>query len=347
MGRDIAILGGGIAGMSAAILLVDKVEGCDITIYSKDLGGEYLSGGLKYLHATPAMLDFVMNRMRMGVHLEKVNGAVYWDGEIWQHPEWFWYLASEAATEHHADEIQRQYALKTRGADAIFKHTCMNDPWTYRNEVKLVPNGGGIPSLIKNMEAHIRHHDRIRTKIVDVDEELLERLISEYNYVIYTIPIQFLGKLLCFQAEFEYRPLNIIRYFVIDGDWPIWMDYIYVPSDEFRFHRMSFFKIGLQKVIDVETNGQFEGDELDEIIDCDIPSFIRRAFPSLNFAHQHNHRLSVKGQLKSDSKTFQIPEHIFLLGRYAQWDSRVTFDKVLGRAAKISERIGTIEEMKR
>ena len=50
--------------------------------------------------------------------------------------------------------------------------------------------------------------------------------------------------------------------------------------------------------------------------------------------------MAVKGHIKNKDVNFNIPDNVFLLGRFAQWDSRVTFDKVLETAAGIVEDIG-------
>lgn len=330
--------------MSAAIRLAEDDSDRNITIYSKDLGGEYLSGGLKFLHATPVMREFVMEIMNMPAHVEKVNGAIAWERELHQHPEFFWNVPDLGRS------IQRHYWKKTRGlmprqpwilSKSTFENVCMNDPWRYRNEVKLVPQGG-IGSLIRNMESRILQN-RIHFEYQDIDSLFVQDVTRDSDFVVFTIPLKILGEAYGFKPKFEYKPLNITRFYITGGDWPLWMDYIYVPSDKYVFHRISFFRDDSHRLaMDVEVNGDTKDsfEPFDHEVLCqDVAKFINQFFPFMEYVFSEDHLIPVKGHLQNDPAKFEIPKNVFLLGRYAQWDSRVTFDKVLEGATKISEQI--------
>lgn len=358
----IAILGGGVAGMSAAIILAK--QGHKVKIFSKDLGGEYLSGGLKYLHATPLMIDFVFDVMGLPIHIEKVNGAILWQYKIYQHPEWLWWLSGGGGLQPRPDVVQQQYWLKTRGDNlSKFESTCMNEPWVYRNELKLIPEGG-ISGLVEKMMYLVRNNNildldkksslekwafdkrtdgSISIQIGEISEALLEKIIGDYEHIIYTIPISLLGDLYKFKVKFNFRSLNIIRYCVESGAWPLWMDYIYIPEKIYRFHRVSFFKLNSQGlVMDLEVNGTLDESVLGDICDDDVPAFMDFNFPRTKIIHSQNYQMVVKGHIENSESNFEIPDNVFLLGRYAQWNSRITFDKVLDTLAQISKEIQEI-----
>ncbi len=326
---NIAILGGGVAGMSAAIRLAEETAG-EIDLYSNDLGGEYLSGGLKYLHATSHMMNFVMKTMKMAAHIEKVIGAVEVADRIHPHPESFW------REPQWGDLVQRDYFTKTRGTKVTFNDTCMNNPFRANSlELKLVPTEG-IQTLVVNMQNHIARHSRIKFHKMDINELSLASIINDYKYVIYTLPIQLLGNQIGYNFDFEFRPLNILRYEAFAGVWPLWMDYIYIPSPEYKFHRISLFQLNKSFTIDVEYNGG-----VDETVSDDVSKFMMQYFPTVGYEEISKYQMKVKGHLVTQKRETppSIPANVFLLGRFAQWNSRVTFDNVLESVESIIEAI--------
>ena len=120
----VAVIGGGISGL-VAVYYVIKILNEKVDIYTSDLGGEYLKGGLKYIHHT-SYTQMLMHDLGIKYRIKKVNGAVCYKDEIYLHPEVFW---------HGKDigkEMQMLHWKKTRGYSGI-DDSCMNDPWKYNS----------------------------------------------------------------------------------------------------------------------------------------------------------------------------------------------------------------------
>src|SRR5262245_12450778 len=135
MTNNIAILGGGISGVSTAIILANK--GLSVDLYSDNLGGEYLSGGLKYIHDTTYTRLFIESIIGQDYSIRPVNGAIHRENSIFQYPYFFWFVGRL-----NAEPIQKRYWIKTRGESELFDPKCMNDPWKYREQQCVVPNCG-------------------------------------------------------------------------------------------------------------------------------------------------------------------------------------------------------------
>lgn len=328
MGR-VAILGGGVAGMSAALILSEKGYDGQIDLYTDAVGGNYLKGGLKYLHFSAAVVNFVSNILKMDYRLYQVAGSILWKGQIHQYPGWMWYSQLGVSMgEGEGKEAQRSYYKKTRGEGAV-NTTCMNDPWNFRNHIKLVPNGG-MKGFVERMA--IKTENAVKIVLGKLDSEKFRDVITRYDMVIYTLPISMLARFLNSAIKFEYNSLNIIRYEIFSGRGQFWMDYTYVPGPEYRFHRVSIDG----NTLDFEINGELGDEEIDESsVECG--KFVFRHFNGVK-AKEKGFNTGIPGQLISPSQNLSIPKNVVLLGRFAQWDGRMTLDKVIERAGEIADK---------
>ena len=109
----VLILGGGITGMAAAYLHWYYNNNTKVTIVTNELGGEYFSGGLKYIHDTPATRKFITD-LGFQPKVRKVNGAMLQQFGILPYPECFL-----REPERSRDFIQKSYWQKTR-PESIF-----------------------------------------------------------------------------------------------------------------------------------------------------------------------------------------------------------------------------------
>jgi hypothetical protein len=323
----IAIIGGGISAMSAYIILKKNFSGDDIKIYSDNLGGDFSKGGLKFINCTEYTVRF-FDQLNIEYETVKVNGAIFVNGKVESYPEYMY--------RNIQDGIYQQilYWDTTRGN--VSKNVdikCMNDPWNNRVEIKLEPIVGidlmmnSIKGLVIN--GMVSKNDFIKCT---VNTDMLLKLSNEYDLIIYTIPINIL--LDAYKVKYEYdkikqQSLNIIR--VKANTNKIWWDYLYVPN-QYPFHRIS--KNSSNMTLDIESNlysNIFNGISVNKKEDFIIENLYglskRLGF---NFNYECTNKINIKGQITID-KDFQDFNNIFLLGRFAQWNKRITFDIVLKR----------------
>lgn len=307
----IAVVGGGISGLIASFY-VNEILGVGVDIYSKDIGGEYLSGGLKYLHYTPYS-KMLVHDLNIPYKLKKVIGAVYWRGQMYLHPEVFWHSKSIGKS------IQEWYWKATRGTESDIDKTCMNDPWKYKNEIRFGFEGmNGV--LIDQLKRNVISNRINNYHSVDIDVILMNRIWDENDLVINTI--SFSGV-----SDCAYKWLYTNEY-IIEGTENIWWDYLYMP--QMFIHRISR-SFTDNSVFNFETteslNLDMVGTDVTKIIDWFQSKF------SCKIVSRGSEWKKIKGHVgKSKIEgNSSLPDNVFLLGRYAQQDSRMTVDKVVER----------------
>lgn len=315
------IIGGGIAGITAFTML-NRVAGVpteNIEIYTDRLGGEYLSGGLKYLKMTSKSKKFVEMIYGTDYMIKKVVGAVLVDRRVFEYPSSLYF-------DDDLGNIQKKYWDKTRGKDSEFDERCMNNPWSKNSvtELKIIPNDPkGLEDLIGNL---IRMIPESSIKYTTVDEHLLRELAGAGNKIIYTIPIFLLSKYLntTLTVKNTNKELYLER-FRIDNSHAdkIWWDYLYVPDKKYPFHRVSL----TNTIMDFEMNN---ADYSIREIERFMIDYVGDFFHKLNSSS-----FKIKGQIVQDVNMDNfanlLPKNILLLGRFAQFDKRVTWDKVIER----------------
>lgn len=328
----IAIIGAGVSGLAAATYLIRN--NIDVDIYSKDLGGEYLSGGLKYIHSTDSVNRFFDKILKLNYSIEKVVGSILLGSDVELYPEFFHKNPLDGF------HIQKSYWIKTRGTEDGFNVNCMNEPWmSNKIDLKVIPDGG-ISRMVDHMKFLVEDNANIiKKKLTDEDISII---IHEYDFVIYTIPISHMVKLSAMEGALDESskklhigivdvPRSIMR--------KIWFDYMYIPSGNYATHRISK---SFDNKLHFETNGEnyFEGwltedlKQLHELLNLGNPDYKELTIP-------------IKGQiLKSANEEVQdkLDENfpnVIRLGRYAEWDRRITFDDVIKSVlTRISKIIG-------
>ncbi len=341
----VAIIGGGISGMSAALFIKDFAENFsikndnDISLYADKLGGEFSSGGLKYIHNTDDTRYFIGNVLELDYEIKKVNGAVYYKGKLKSFPEYLYYNSLKNGNTFGDSDIQNKYWNKTRGTESDFDDRCMNEPWRFRNELMLNPS----KDIIDAMKSNIKESD-IKIFYINVNKDLLRDIIKENDLVIYTIPFHLLANAYGIEldaADANTKPtqLHIERFKVVSDENNIWCDYIYVTDAEYKFHRISKH-IGIMGgvYIDVEYN-DVNFNIYDQIKNYErLKHFMYQNFGSIieEYSKWINNRsvqtFQIKGQIKNDlsqKALNKIPKNVMLLGRFAEMNKKVTFDKVL------------------
>jgi len=297
---SIAIVGGGIAGLTAGFYLSEK----DITIFSDKLGGEYLKGGFKYLHHTH-YVEVLVNGLGITYDIEKVDGAILHNRKTFHHPDIFW------TNTRLAHDLQMKHWSKTRG-DKKFDNRCMDDP-TNQNypRGKIECHTGKVISELIDI-----NESKNRIKLGAIDREDLMNIVEEYDKVIYTIPIDFLiGKKLKYEILHSYK-------FKYDGYYPF--EYLYTPDFDVPFHRLGFDHA--YHTVDVEVDGRNFMSELNNTFPFWAKDELGITVTELLDQTQ------LKGHIAEDCNFEKsIPENVFLLGRYAEFNKRVLFHNVVDR----------------
>jgi len=86
--KNIAVIGGGISGMASILLLKERYKKSEINLFTDKVGGEYLNGGLKYIHMTDYVLKFLNDFFpNNSFRVSPVSGALFYNGKIYKHPE--------------------------------------------------------------------------------------------------------------------------------------------------------------------------------------------------------------------------------------------------------------------
>ena len=255
--------------------------------------------------------------------IKKVNGAVLYKDELLSFPSFMYYNREEG------DKLQRLYWIKTRGEKTNFDNRCMNEPWNFNNHLRIEPDVG-ISGVIDTMR-EIVEEMAINVVIVDISSGDVLELVNRFDLVIYTIPLRIMKKLIGDKIDTEIednKVLMIDRFSVKEEDMgKIWWDYVYVVDDRYKFHRVS----KTENTIDVEMNLEGENELLN------IPDFMK--FVKRHIGHNIVGDLlstaKIKGHIGKDIETEKLPSvfenKLVLLGRYAQMNKRITFDKVLDR----------------
>lgn len=336
----IAIIGGGISGMSAALFIQDFAANFliksadDISLYADKLGGEFSSGGLKYIHNTDDTRYFIGSVLELDYQIKKVNGALWHKGKLRSFPEYLYFDSLNKDS-----DIQNKYWNKTRGTETDFDDRCMNEPWRFRNELMLYPSN----DIVDTMKNFIEGSD-IKKFYLTVDKKLLVDIIKENDLVIYTIPFHMLAEAYGIEldepdAKTKPTQLHIERFRVVSNEQNIWCDYIYVTDAEYKFHRISKH-IGIMGgvYIDVEYNDH-NFNIYDQIKNYEkLKQFLFNNFGSVIedyskwIMNRSVQTFQIKGQIKNDlsqKALSKIPKNVMLLGRFAEMNKKVTFDKVL------------------
>jgi hypothetical protein len=214
--------------------------------------------------------------------------------------------------------LQKEYFEKTRGVNlSFFDERCMNDPFNFSNDRLALKLDGDIVNLLWT-----KYGNHYSIKKMTVTFEKLKTLLNDYDMIIYTLPLSLL-KPFNIKGDFNIRDLFIYK-FKYPAIYKLWWDYLYVPTDEFIFHRVS--RSGNELHFEVDEDWNFD----DVALNC------QRFIDEVLFAHtSYVGVVKIKGHLlNEDVDCNALPKKIMLLGRYAQWNSRIRVNDVIKRLYK-------------
>jgi hypothetical protein len=315
--KKLVIIGGGIAGLVCSYVM-NRVKGLEVTVLEPgEVGGEFLSGGLKYIHHTQSM-ENLFDELDLPWSHFVVKGGILLRGVVRQYPNYLREIGREQAA-----RIQRDHYRKTRRIEpGPYSSKAMNDPAAVGPKKALRCH---FPEFIESMAKGV---DIVQESCLHIGEDFLitnkGRTIF-FDYAVLTAPLWVIKNMVSWHVPSSVAmELNIAIVEPRKDRFYQW-DYVYTPyTPGSSIHRLS--PDGNDYA--VEANGQL-----------DYVDFIN----DLNFLfsdgwHIKTMKNGLKGHLLPLSSQPEPPKNISLLGRFACWDTRMTVDVVMEHAIELSER---------
>lgn len=316
--KRVIIVGGGVSGLVCSHAF-KKHKGLDVKVLEPSTpGGEFLAGGLKYIHHTEAMTE-MFDELDVLHSNYTVQGGILLRGKVQPYPKCFMEM-----DKGEARRIQADHYRKTRRAepdDRIAKQA-MNDPAAAKPRRALRCH---FPEMIEQLAAKA---DIVPVGLVKVEADHI--LVSgdrkmPYDYLVMTIPLWIIRQCVSFYVpEGMAMKLNVALVIPSQDSYARW-DYVYTPyTPADSIHRIS----PSGEHYSVETNGDLDNTALAS---------------DLNFIFKHGWsieslREGLKGHLLELERQPNWPENIAPLGRFARWDSRATTDVTLDNATELARR---------
>lgn len=321
--KRIVIVGGGVSGLIASWAFKQCKDVQVQILEANKPGGDFLAGGLKYLHRTESMVEMFSD---LGIVYTNYNvqGGILLHGAVEPYPGVLKGLDHERAL-----RIQHDHYRKTRHTEPdAFAARSMNDP----------EYSGPKKALQCELDAFVRRLALGAPIIQDAAASIHPLVVKgasgasyPYDFLVLTIPLWVIRRL----AWFKIPPalavkLNIVRVEPIGNPYAKW-DYVYTPyTPEGLIHRIS--------PSEGEWSCEFNGDwpENDE-------ETSRKLTSELNFLFRAGWapcsvKKGLNGHLLPMDEKPEWPENITPLGRFAEWDPRATSDVVLDSVWKLVER---------
>jgi len=315
--KRVVIAGGGVSGLVCSYIFKQH-HGVDVKILEpRTVGGEFLAGGLKYIHRTDLM-EWMLEKLDLLWSHYTINGGIMLRGEVHPYPKVFQQLSKD-----QADRIQADHYRKTRRTEPN-EHSsqAMNDPASVKPRRALRCNFADmITGLASSAEI-------VRSGLTQVEEDhvvLSGGGTLPYDFLVLTIPLWVIKRVAKFYVpDGVAMKLNVATVNPKRDRFARW-DYVYTPyTPEDCIHRLSPSGGGYS----VEANG-----DLDKQAMYSDLNFI---FPDGWYIETPNEGL--KGHLLPLDSQPQLPENVALLGRFAKWDPRATTDVTLDESIDLAKR---------
>jgi hypothetical protein len=318
MVKRVIIIGGGISGLVVANVFSKYASHVAVEVYESGVvGGEFVLGGLKYIHQSRAMEDFLDG---LGIYWcdYRVRGGILLRGEVRKYPLFLSQLSKDEAI-----RIQRDHYRKTRLMElGDFDDTAMNEPANAKSNNAL---NCDFQRLVDVLASNCNIIKASLIRVINDKVYLSNNTVRQFDYLVLTIPLWIIKLVTDYEiASAIAMKLNIAIVKGTRNTYAGW-DYVYTPYTPSNYiHRISYGDGGYA----VEANGK-----LDEV----------RLYSDLNFLFKNGWRLegikkNLKGHLLPLDQKIIVPSNVALLGRFAAWESRMTVDVTLNRAIELGKR---------
>lgn len=321
MRKRALIIGGGVSGLLCAYAFKKYRNVETVILEPGKVGGEFLSGGLKYIHRTDEMLSMFKD-IDMACSDYVVKGGIYLREKVEPYPKVMAELEKD-----EAERIQSDHYRKTRRAEPGGEsRKAMNDPASVKPRAALRTNFDiMVDRLAQSAKAN---GDIIEAGVTAITNTMLfttEFNSIRYDYLVSTVPLWVMKRIAPWKTPHGIAMnLNVIDVSPKKDEYSRW-DYVYTPyTPANAVHRISPNEEGYS----VEVNG-----ELDELKLAEDLNFL---FKGGWYIKSIQSRL--KGHLLPLEGNIDWPDNVAPLGRFAKWDSRATMDVTLKEAEMLGRK---------
>jgi len=252
---NVLIIGGGVSGLVANYAF--RQAGANVTVLEPgEPGGEFTSGGLKYIHKTDEV-ESLLDHLDVPYSVYTVRGGIFLRGQMYMYPE-----GLQAFNARERIRIQSDHYKKTRRTepDPAQVTKAMNDPAALGSRRALRCD---FTEMIAELS------DPVAANIVPAAAARLDHLrnvafdskggIHQYDFCVVTIPLWIVRRIAKFHVpEGAAMRLNAIEVSVRKDPYA-GFDYVYTPYTPANIvHRFS--PVGTR--YSVECNGVLDHDGL-------------------------------------------------------------------------------------
>ncbi len=323
MGAPIVIVGGGVSGLVASYVFAQYGRH-SVILEPQTPGGDFLLGGLKYIHRTDAMAA-MFDELALAWSDYKITGGILLRGKVELYPKCF-----SAMEKSEAERIQADHFRKTRRLEpGQFGSSAMNDPAAAKGPRRAIRCD--FKSMVSKLvsRATVLKHGLSKIDSRNNAVQLSSGLWIDYARLILTIPLWVVRTMADFYVPHGMAmKLNLIQVRPLQDHYARW-DYVYTPyTPANAVHRFSPKGTGYS----CEVNGDWKRQE-------------PHARDDLAFIFQDGFLVegietNVKGHLLALQEVPAWPDNVAPLGRFAKWDPRATTDVTLEDAHALAEAWG-------
>lgn len=314
----LVIVGGGVSGLLASYVF--RRRGVDaVVLEPRAVGGEFLAGGLKYIHSSDSMCK-LFDDLDIAYSQYTVQGGIMLRGQVHQYPK-----VLQSIPKAEAAIIQADHYRKTRRTEGgVDSKKAMNDPAAVKPRRALRCH---FPDMVKELAGMAKITKSGMMKVKTKTKEVVLNDLSKipYDKLILTIPLWVIKAAVPFYVpQGMAMKLNIIEVAPVKDRFAKW-DYVYTPYTPANMvHRFS----PAGRAYSVEVNG-----DMDRVmLESDLQFIFNDGYSIEGI------REGLKGHLLPLEQLPDWPEDIAPLGRFAKWDSRATTDVTLEDARELAER---------
>jgi choline dehydrogenase-like flavoprotein len=321
MSERVVIVGGGVSGLVASWAFAQRGQR-SVILEPGTVGGEFLSGGLKYIHASEGMVE-LFDGLDLPHSDYKIIGGILLRDRVKPYPKCFKGMEPQEAARIRADHYR-----KTRRAQPGdgFAAAAMNDPAAVESKHRAIRCD--FKAMIQELD---KRANVLRLGLKQIDSARSAILLSNGEWVSYTklvvtIPLWAVRNMADFYVpQGVAMGLNLIQVRPHKDDFARW-DYVYTPyTPADAVHRFSPAGGGYS----CEVNGDWERQA--ESVKHDLAFIFNGGYLVEDI------KTGLKGHLLELPEQPAWPENIRPLGRFAKWNPRATMDVTLLDAKSLAE----------